>query len=373
MQSYIDEGKLAGILTLVCRKGKVAHLEKFGKMSLALGDPMSESSIFRFYSMSKPIVSVALMTLYEQGLFQLNDPVSKFIPDIDDIPVLNEEGEIVKQESQIRIVDLLRHTSGFGYGWGPGSMVDSLYNALEIWSSKDLDDFYSRVKKIPLYHQPGTKWRYGISTDFVGYLVEKISGKNLREYVQENVLGPLEMKDTDFFVSNNKLDRFGPTYGLNEDGTLKVLEMPAHGSLESKALFSGGGGMLSTAADYLKFSQMLLNGGELNGKRILGRKTVELMTSDHSMGFEHGGGPVGLPNSGTGFGLGFSVVRNVAQTGGITSKGAYGWGGLAGTYFTIDPKEDLIIMMMIQLIPNGHLPLRDEFRNMVYSSLIDEN
>ncbi len=375
MRDYIDDDKLAGIITLVARKGKIAHFETFGYADIESEKKMEKDAIFRIYSMTKPIVSVGLMMLYEHGEFQLTDPVSKYIPEIKEIKVLAKDGDppvLEDQKSEIRIVDLLRHTSGLGYGWGPGGYVDSLYNTKKIWGSKDLTEYLNRVKEIPLYFQPGTKWRYGISTDITGILIERISGQPLDKYLEENILLPLKMNDTGFEVPDEKKDRFTTNYAPKKDGGLRVIDHPSDSQYTKEVtFFSGGGGLLSTTTDYLRFCQMLLNGGELDGVRILGAKTVEMMTMDHTDGIPYGGGPVVYPRKGAGFGLGFQVTTDTAPNLFLTTEGQYGWSGAAGTYFRIDPKEEMIIILMLQIMPNNHLPIRVEFNNLSYQAIID--
>jgi len=375
MRGYIDENKLAGIVTLVARKGKIAHFETFGYADIESEKKMEKDAIFRIYSMTKPIVSVGLMMLYEQGEFQLTDPVSKFIPEVKEIKVLAKEGnppELEDQKSEIRIVDLLRHTSGLGYGWGPGGYVDSMYNAKQIWGSKDLTEFINRVKEIPLYFQPGTKWRYGISVDIIGLLIERISGLPLDKYLEENIFLPLKMNDTAFEVPDEKTDRFTTNYTPKREGGLRVIDFPSESPYTREVtLFSGGGGLLSTTTDYFRFCQMLLNGGELDGKRILGPKTLEMMTMDHTDGIPYDGGPVVYPRKGAGFGLGFQVTTDPAPNLFLTSEGQYGWSGAAGTYFRIDPKEEIIIILMLQIMPNNHLQIRREFNNLSYQAITD--
>ncbi|MCD6567003.1 MAG: beta-lactamase family protein [Bacteroidales bacterium] len=375
MRGYIDENKLAGIVTLVARKGKIAHFETFGYADIESEKKMEKDAIFRIYSMTKPIVSVGLMMLYEQGEFQLTDPVSKYIPEVKEIKVLAKDGNppvLEDQKSEIRIVDLLRHTSGLGYGWGPGGYVDSMYNVKQIWGSKDLTEFVNRVKEIPLYFQPGTKWRYGISVDIIGLLIERISGLPLDKYLEENIFVPLKMNDTGFEVPNEKTDRFTTNYAPKRDGGLRAIDLPSQSPYtRNVTLFSGGGGLLSTTTDYFRFCQMLLDGGELNGKRILGSKTVEMMTMDHTDGIPYGGGPVVYPRKGAGFGLGFQVTTDPAPNLFLTSEGQYGWAGAAGTYFRIDPKEEMIIILMLQIMPNNHLPIHVEFNNLSYQAIID--
>jgi len=322
--------------------------------------------------MTKPIVSVGLMMLYEQGEFQLNDPLSKYIPAMEEMMVHVGDGVTKPAENKIRVVDVLRHTTGFGYGWGPNTYVDSLYRTVNRRTLKDNKAFVEKLAKLPLYYEPGQGWRYSVSTDVAGYLIEVISGMPLDKYLEEKILKPLGMNDTHFEVPEDKKDRFLTNYTTNKEGGLQVIDHPSMSRYtKTVTMFSGGGGMVSTTNDYLRFCQMLLNGGEYEGHRYLSPKTIELMTKDHTKGISHAGGPIALPNDGNGFGLGFSMVTDLAPTGITGSEGSYGWGGAAGTVFRIDPKEDLIFVMMIQLMPYNHLQAREKFQTMVYQALVD--
>jgi CubicO group peptidase (beta-lactamase class C family) len=379
MQDYVDMEMVSGTLALVARKGKVVHLSASGMANREEGTPMDEETIFRIFSMTKPITSVALMMLYEEGKFQLYDPVSKYIPEFADLKVFvsKESPMIVEDMKQpITIWNLLTHTAGFGYGWGPGSYVDTLYqqNMRSMYTNegKTMDDFFSVVKEIPLYHQPGTAFRYGISTDMCGYLIEKLSGQKLGDFLQERIFDPLAMNSTAFYIEPADFSRFAMNYAPMETGGIGANEFPYEGAFMHKIdIHSGGGGLLSTIGDYYRFCQMLLNGGELEGIRILSPKTIELMTLDHVQNLPHGGGPVRMPNQGEGFGLGFSVVKNTPATRVMNSDGVYGWGGLAGTYFRIDPAEEMIQILMIQLIPNNHLSIQQDFRVLSYQAIVD--
>lgn len=374
-QSYIDDNKIAGIQTLVARNGKIVHFESNGFADIESKRKLDDGSIFRIYSMTKPIATVALMMLYEEGMFQLNDPVSDYIPAFKDMKAVVKDDksrlvEPVKQE--IKIVDLLRHTSGLGYGWGPGTYVDSLYRTAGFWGAKDLKGFAEIVGKLPLYHQPGTKWRYGISTDIVGYLVEVLSGQPLDEYLEENIFEPLGMHDTFFQVPADKINRYTSNYRPKEGGGIEVADNYKTSMFTQRTRrFSGGGGLQSTSYDYFLFCQMLLNEGELNGERLLSPKTIELMTMDHCALIPSGPGFGGFPNEAAGFGLGFRVVKDVAHSQNLGSAGSYGWGGAAGTYFVIDPVEKLILIQMIQLRPYAHLNHRAKFHTLVYQAIVD--
>ena len=372
MHRFVDEGHLSGIQTAIIRKGRLAHYDTYGYQDLKTKTPLSDQSIWRIYSMTKPIVSVGLMMLYEEGKFQLYDPVAKYIPELAQLTVHKGGQDVQSASNPIRVVDILRHTSGLGYGWGPGSLVDSMYQTVDIWSIKNNADFVKKLAELPLYFEPGTAWRYGVSTDVCGRLIEVLSGQPLDKFLRDRILDPLGMVDTHFEVPDESDARFVTNYTPEKDGTLKVIDHPSQSNYTKEVtFFSGGGGMVSTTHDYLVFCQMLLNGGEWNGTRFLSPKTLELMVSDHTKGLEHHGGPVVLPAMGHGFGLGFTMTEDLAASGITGSQGAYGWGGAAGTYFRIDPEEEMIYVMMIQLMPYNHLQARENFQTMVYQAIVD--
>jgi len=374
MNEYIQEEELAGIITFIARKGEIAHFETYGYADKDTKKKMSLNTIFRIYSMTKPIVSVGLMMLYEKGTFQLWDPISKYIPELKKIKVLVEDSKppvLEEQKSEIRIIDLLRHTSGLGYGWGKGDYADSLYKVHNVFDSNDFNEFLEKVIQIPLYFQPGTKWRYGISSDILGILIERISGQPLDEYLKEKIFDPLKMNDTGFSVPESKIDRLATVYYETRNGDLKVIYGPETSNFNQPyKIFLGGSGLLSTTHDYSRFSQMLLNGGELDGARLLSPKTVELMTMDHTEGIPNGGGSVYYPTKASGFGLGFSVVKEPSAYMRLSSKGQYGWAGIAGTFFRIDPKEEMIIILMTQKMYGKFNALRSEINNLAYQAII---
>lgn len=372
MHNYVDEGQLAGVQTAIYRRGKLVHFDTYGFADLESKKNLEENSLWRIYSMTKPIVSVGLMMLYEQGEFQLNDPLEKYIPAFSDMTVYQEGVGVVPAKNKIRIVDILRHTSGLGYGWGPKTYVDSLYNSSDKWSLESTGDFSNWLGDQPLYYEPGEGWRYSVSTDVAGHLIEVLSGQPLDEYLKEHILDPLNMDDTFFEVPEEKKNRFVTNYTTEEDMSLKDIDNPMTSKYTKKVThFSGGGGLVSSTKDYMTFCKMLLQGGVYEEKRFLSPKTIELMTSSHTKGINHQGGPLTLPDSGHGFGLGFAVTIDLASSGITGSPGAYGWGGAAGTYFRVDPKEELIYIMMIQIMPYNQLQAREKFQTMVYQSIID--
>ncbi len=378
LQGYIDDGKLAGIVTLLARKGEVFHHESFGKMSNETGVDMNPDSIFRIYSMSKAITSVALMKLHEEGEFQIDDPVSSFIPELGDLMVCTGSGQtgpiLERQKNPITIRQLLSHTSGLSYGFHKDTPVDQMYRDANI-NSKDTDlaTMIRKLGDLPLAYQPGTDWRYSVATDVCGRLVEVLSGQSLDKYLSENVFDPLGMEDTAFYVPKEKLDRFPSVYGPSESGTGPIEEL--HRPYDQPpVLLSGGGGLVGTTADYSNFCQMMVNGGNLNGERILGPKTVDLMTRSHlpdevkTFTLSEGRSDY---TKGCGFGLGFRIIENVAKNGIAGSAGSYSWGGAASTYFLIDPVEDMYAIFMTQFLPSGQYPIRAEFQTMVYQALVE--
>ena len=408
MHSLVDEGKLAGVQTAIIRNGSIGHYDTYGYADLDSKTPLKDDSIFRIYSMTKPIVSVALMMLYEEGKFLLDDPVHKYIPEFKNLKVhksllpnrffksrmwniwpINKIHYISKAKSSMLMIDLLRHTSGLGYGWGSNTYVDRKYKKAKILDRKNNKDFISEISDIPLYHEPGSGWRYGVSTDVCGYLIEVLSGQNLDEFLSDRIFNPLNMVDTHFQLPDNKINRFTSNYinnipkrlrklakifgiSFNPDGSLMVADHVDSSKFSKNVTFlSGGGGLVSTTRDYLQFSKMILNKGMLNGTIILSPKTIELMTEDHLKFINHKGGPLVLPNNGTGFGLGFSVVKNTAEQKQIGSVGTHGWGGMAGTSFGIDPKENMIFILMIQLIDFDDLEISNRFKTMVYQSIVE--
>jgi len=362
VQALIDNEKIAGASIIVARKGKIVLSETFGMMDQKAKKPMQPDTIFRIYSMSKPITSVAAMMLYEQGKLKLDDPISKYIPEFKGLKVYSESGKHDDQVRQMSVRDLLRHTSGLTYGYFGNTAVDKMYMANSILKRESsLQDMINKLSEIPLLYQPGTKWHYSVSTDVLGYLVQKISGQPLDKFFRQKIFEPLDMKDTDFYVPNEKVHRFAACYGPDQNGGLRVTDDPAKSQyLAQPLLFSGGGGLVSTARDYLRFSQMLLNKGQLDSKRLLRSETVEMITSNQ------------LPDSvqrgeGEGFGLGFSVqLRD-----GRFPQGEYGWGGAASTHFWISPKDELIVIALSQYMPFSS-QLQNAVKSIIYDSILNE-
>ncbi|MBW2323316.1 MAG: beta-lactamase family protein [Deltaproteobacteria bacterium] len=383
-QRYVIPKKVAGTLTLVARKGKVAYLSPLGMMDLEREKPMDRDTIFRIYSMTKPITSVALMMLYEQGLFQLNDPVHKYIPEWKNLRVYgagNYPAFLTSRPKRpMTIRDLMTHMSGLTYGFMERTNVDAAYRKLDIGgagSGGTLRDMIEKLASLPLEFSPGTKWNYSVSSDVLGYLVEVFSGMRFDEYLKTKIFEPLNMVDTDFWVPPEKLDRFAANYTRRPDKTLLLMDDPGDSTYTKPATyFSGGGGLTSTASDYFRFCQMLLNRGELEGVRILGRKTIELMTMNHLPG---GQDLTDLSLStfsqtaseGFGFGLGFSIHLGSDKSQVIGSPGEYAWGGAASTAFWIDPVEDLIVIFLTQFMPDGTFNFRGQLKTIIYPAILD--
>ena len=364
MQRWVDDGKIPGALTMIAREGRLVHLEKFGMQDVATEKPLEFDTIFRIYSMTKPIASIAVMMLYEKGHFQLGTPVSELIPAFKDMQVYTDGGEtIVDAEREMTIKHLLTHTSGIIYGGDWDHPINERYRGANFYGG-DLANMAQELGNIPLLHHPGDGWNYGMSTDVLGYLVEVVSGVPFEEFLKTQILDPLGMTDTAFSVPDEKADRYPTLYEPAENGGIQVIENAPVSSGPRSFFHSGGAGLQSTAADYLRFCQMLLNDGELDGVRLLGRKTVELIRMNHISDDWHP-----LERTGCGFGLGFAVVTDVAETHAPGSEGTYSWGGLASTTFWIDPVEDLIGILMTQLI--GDSPFHAQFRVLTYQAITD--
>jgi CubicO group peptidase (beta-lactamase class C family) len=384
-QRYIDAGKLTGTLTLVARQGQIAYFEPQGHLELERQRPMQRDTIFRIYSMSKPITSVALMMLYEQGRFQLDDPVHTLIPSWDKLRVFvsgnHPRFATAPPQRPMTIRDLLTHTSGLTYGFVERTNVDAAYRQLGVGdraeSDYTLQDMVDTLAELPLEFSPGTRWNYSVSTDVIGYLVERLSGQRFDVYLRDHIFAPLGMNDTSFTIADAQLARFACNYQRQADGNLQLVDTPEHSAYRDCSLFSGGGGLVSTAGDYFRFTSMLRNRGELDGVRLLGRKTVDLMTTNHLPGGQdlthlaQAGAFTETAYAGVGFGLGFSVMLDPSRAQILGSPGEFAWGGAASTAFWVDPQEDLIVIFMTQLMPSSSYPLRRELRTLTYAALID--
>lgn len=381
---YVGPGKIPGCLTLVARKGQVAYLEALGSMDLERGKAMTPDTIFRIYSMSKPITSVALMMLYEEAAFELSTPVYKFIPEWKNLRVYRQGRypNFVTEpcERPMTIRDLFTHMSGLTYGFMERTNVDAAYRRAKLGgleTGATLNDTVQKLSKIPLEFSPGTAWNYSVSTDILGHLVEVISGQGLDEFMQERIFSPLGMVDTGFRVPDEKIDRFAANYMRGPKKKLRLEDDPQDSRYGREvSYFSGGGGLVSTASDYLRFCLMLQNGGEFEGTRLLGRKTIELMTTNHLPGdndlTKYSIGLFGeVQFEGTGFGLGFSINQGPTLSGEIGSAGEFAWGGAASTIFWVDPKEELTVIFMTQLMPSRTFNFRGQLKSLIYSSIID--
>jgi CubicO group peptidase (beta-lactamase class C family) len=368
MRGEIERGRVPGAVALIARRGRVGFFESFGQRDTAGGAPMAKDAIFRIYSMTKPITTVAAMMLWEEGRFLLSDPIANYLPEFSEPTVAVEHGadiERVPAERAITIQDLMRHTSGLTYEFRGAGPVHKMYMSAKVHSRAQSNaDQVATLSKLPLLHQPGTRWEYGRSTDVLGRLVEVLSGVPLGVFFERRILGPLGMVDTAFHVPPHHHSRLAAAFARDPDsGTaVQLLEVRDPPKFES-----GGGGLVSTAGDYARFLQMLLNGGTLDGTRCLSRKTIEFMTADH-LGTITGAPDLLLP--GHGFGLGFAVRLHAGMSASPGSVGLYFWGGLAGTTFWVDPAEQLFALMLIQA-PGQRDYYRALFRDLVYSAFDD--
>ena len=381
MQKHVDNDLLAGAVALVAREGKVAYLESVGMRDREKNAPMTADTIFRIASMSKAITSVAVMMLYEEGHFQLGDPLSRFIPEFRNAKVFTladdgvSPGEPVAAKRPITIRHLLTHSSGLTYQWDArvGAKLAEAGITHGLIQDEDLlADDMKALARMPLVHQPGEAYNYGLSTDVLGRVVEVVSGVPFDEFLRERIFEPLRMNDTGFRLPRSKVPRVSAVYGPDPNGTLKRLPdgVIGKGAMQISVTYpyegthrycSGGGGLCSTVPDYARFIQMMLNGGELDGVRLLSRKTVELMSADH----------VGDLSPGSGFGLGFGVTRSLREAGELTSVGAYRWGGFWYTTFFIDPAERMIGVCMAQVYPAGKATLNARFEALAHQAIVD--
>lgn len=366
----IEEQKIAGAVTVVVRKGKVVQAEAYGYADLETKKKMQMDTIFRIYSMTKPIVSVATMMLVEEGKVKLDDPVSKYIPEFKGVRVY-DSGQVINMKTvpadrEPTIADLLRHTSGLTYGFMGNTPVDRMYRRANVLGEDRLEDLGKKLGNIPLQYQPGTKWLYSVSVDVLGRVVEVGSGKKLDVFLKERIFKPLLMVDTGYSVPADKVDRFATNYGpkLAGNGLRVVDDVKTSKYLKRPVFFSGGGGLVSTIGDYVRFCQMLMNGGTLDGARILKAKTVKMMTKNQLPKPAY---PIGFGNSkrkGVGFGFGFSV--RVEADGEDNRIGEYGWGGAASTHFWVSPADDLFVVTMSQ-----HMPYTDRMERLIKPIVYD--
>ena len=382
-EQYVEPGKYVGTLTLVARKGEIAYLDALGFMDRENKKAMQEDAIFSIYSMSKPITSIALMQLYEKSLFRLDDPIHWHIPSWRNLRVyesgLYPNFLTSRPNRHMTIRDLLSHMSGLTYDFMLRTNVDAAYRKTKLQATGDLQAMIDTLAQLPLEFSPGEQWNYSVSTDVCGYLVEHFSGMKLDKYFQKHIFDPLGMEDTGFSCAKEKVNRLASLYEQHpKKGPVLVDPGGAKTArVKKRKMLSGGGGLLSTMSDYYRFCSMLLNQGELDGTRIIGRKTLAMMASNH------------LPDNrdltemsqsafsettyqGVGFGLGFSVILDPVKTQSLTDVGEYGWGGAASTVFWINPKEEMVVIFLTQLLPSSTYQVRRELRSLVYSSLMPE-
>jgi len=369
VQAQVDKKQIAGAVVLVARRGKIAFLEPFGKLDLKSGKPMRPDAIFRFYSMTKPITSVAALMLVEAGTLKLDDPVGNYLPELQNLRVYAGKDQTVAPKRPVTIRDLMRHTSGFTYGMPNGSPVDRLYIKNKI-DEGTLPDMIRTLGTLPLQDQPGARFNYSYSTDVLGRVIEVVSGQPLDKFFFERILGPLDMRDTGFTIADENLERFATAYARGGKRGLRVIDAPATSRYRKPPkLLSGGGGLVSTARDYCRFCQMLLNGGELDGARLLRPETVAQMTSNQlppeALPIKLGGFPV----PGHGFGLGV-MVRLEGKPAPTRLDGEYSWSGAASTYFWIAPKPQVIVIILQQIEPID-ISLQWQLKPVIYAAIAD--
>lgn len=381
MEAFVKDNRLPGILTLVQRYDKIVHVGKYGLMDIEASKPIQEDALFRIYSMTKPIVSVALMMLLEEGRISLKDPVSKFIPAFAKTKVYAGSGslglKLVAQDPEMTLHHLLTHTSGLSYGWFFDHPVEELYRQLApsvFHRDNTLKDSVEKLAELPLLFQPGTEWHYSLAVDVIGHVIEVVADTPLADFLEQRIFKPLGMVDTAFSVPAEKTDRLAQIYGsktLYEPFPIPPKDVGMIGDVITPTLCPcGGAGLISTAADYLAFCTCLLHGGHYEGGVLISRKTLDWMTADHIPAslkplrngpevFDHG------------FGLGFRVTTSLGERRTLSSVGEYGWGGAANTYFWIDPAEQFIGVMMTQHMPLQDYPVQDRFRNLAYQAIVD--
>ena len=357
MHSFVDDNELSAIQTAIVKNGKLIHFDSYGSSDISENDPLEEDDIFRIASMTKPIVSIGLMMLYEEGKFNLNDPVYKYIPEFKNLTIKKRK-KVKPVKNHVKIIDLLRHSAGLNFK-GPEDYRKVI--------SMNLEEYTKESVKEPLRFEPGTTWWYSSSTDICGYLIEILSGQKLDVYLKDKIFDPLKMNDTSFELPKNKLDRLTTLYVVGEKKELVSFDNKSNSPFKNKVtLLNGSGGLLSTTKDYLKFSVMLLNNGSIGSEQILKKSTLDLMKQDHSLGLKYKKLVFGKKK---GFGLGFEVVKEEDTKFG--SKGTFGWGGMFGTYFRADPKQNMVYIYMTQSFETYRLKLADKFRAMVYESILE--
>jgi CubicO group peptidase (beta-lactamase class C family) len=393
MESYVAERGVAGISTMISRRGEIVHAQQFGFQDKEAGTPIASDTIFRIYSMTKPIVSTALMLLHEEGRFQLEHPVAQYLPAFGTTKVLADDGTLVDQARPMQIRDVLSHTSGLTYDFMADNPVAQLYRDARIMhdATRPLDALIDELATLPLAFQPGTRWHYSVGIDVAARLIEVLSGQSVGDFLHDRLFDPLGMADTAFGVPDDQLGRVSAMYGLPDlvgenysavqlveaalSGFNERIDVSATYPTNTPDVFQRGGlGLFSTAADYMKFAQMLINDGRTStapdGERLIGRKTLELMHTNHLPAQLLPYELLGLPVPGMGFGLGSRVMLDVAETAGPGSVGEYGWAGAAKTYYWVDPAEELVGVFMSQYMTGPLLPDRD-FRSLAYQAIDD--
>jgi CubicO group peptidase (beta-lactamase class C family) len=381
--AYVDKGKLPGVQILISRRGQLIHHDCYGSSDVAAGTTVGPDTLYRIYSMTKPITSVGLMMLFEEGAFLLENPVSRFLPEFTDVQVWDggtaEAPQTRPPARAMTVHDVLTHLSGLTYGFHYQHPLDELYRAHGLGDfsepSFDLAEGVERLASLPLLFDPGTRWNYSMSTDVCGRLIEVMSGQPLDEYLRDRILDPLGMRDTGFHAPESELARCSPLYVRGGDGALSVMA-PAKTMVQPPKFLSGGGGLVGTGPDYLRFCLMLANGGELDGVRLLGPRTLGYMARNHLPGGkllnEIGQSTFSeAAMEGTGFGLGFSVIEDAAALQNLASEGEFAWGGAASTAFWVDPVEDICAVFMTQLLPSDTYPIRRQLRAAVLQAVID--
>ena len=385
MASVVADGRVAGMTTLLARHGQVVEFKTYGKANLETGAPIKEDTIFRIYSMTKPVTGVAMMVLFEEGKWRLDDPVTRYVPEFKNLRVVKS----IKKDGTMELEDMARpptmreimsHTAGFGYGLADEHPVDKLYRKEEVLSAPNLQEMINRTAKIPLMFQPGTNWSYSSSVDIQGYIIEKLSGQTLGQFMQSRVFAPLKMSDTAFYTGADKASRLAAVYVWDRNQSKIVeakqlfgVDMPDYSKPPRNE--SGGGGLVSTTMDYARFSQMIANKGELDGVRILSPASVELMGTNvipKSVLVSSNGTSVARFNEAVGFGLDFQVVNDARASGSLQGDGSLSWGGAAGTWFWVDPSNDVIFVGMIQRMGGtGGDDLGTMARTLTYQALVD--
>jgi len=378
---YVEPGKIPGSLALVARRGRVCYLDAAGLRDRERGTPLTADTVFRIYSMTKPITSVALMTLYERGLCSLDDPVHRFIPEWRDLGVYKGGSfpvfMTVPCQRPMTIRDLLTHSSGLTYDFLRASNVDHAYRKLQVGVPREgytLRQMVEQLARLPLEFVPGARWNYSVSTDVLGYLIEVMSGMSLPDYLRQALFQPLGMADTGFEILPEQVPRFASCYERNPRKELVLSDDGQASYFRDVTFHSGGGGLVSTAGDYYRFCQMLLNGGTLDGERVIGSRTLRFMTRNHlpegaDMSRFATGSFSETAYEGVGFGLGFATKLDPVRNGSPASAGSFYWGGLASTLFWVDPAEELVVVFMTQLIPSSTFNFRSQLEALVYAAL----